>query len=141
MTPMRRAIAMLVQYPVLGQLLPVHEQLSKLAMPGIDLLLQLHRYTHKQQVSTAQLLEAWRGETHEKALRQLASWEHNMNPDNIDKEFADIYLYLIDRLLEQRYNQLLEKQQSQPLTKAEMTELNTLLKVLKSAGNKVSAPS
>lgn len=136
MTPMRRAIALLIQYPELGRKLPLHNELAQLDLPGVDLLLSLHQQTNEQSLTTAQVLESWRGHDYEKALRQLARWEHNMDPEFIEKEFTDIYVHLIDRLLEQRYNQLLKKQESTQLSKDEMLELQSILKVLKAAREK-----
>lgn len=130
MTPMRRAIAMLVQYPELGQELPVHQELAALDIAGVDLLLALHEYTANTKLTTAQLLEHWRGHQHEKALRQLARWEHNMDPELIAQEFADIYVFLIDRFVEQRASELLQKEKTAPLTKQEKQEYLVLMKHL-----------
>ncbi|PTC00857.1 DNA primase, partial [Thalassospira xiamenensis] len=130
MTPMRRAIALLVQYPELGQEFPVHEELGQLDLPGIELLLELHTFTAANKVTTAQLLEHWRDHNYEQALRQLARWQHNMDPELISAEFADIYVFLIDRFVEQRASELLQKEKSAPLTKQEKQEYQVLMKHL-----------
>ncbi|EKE87519.1 DNA primase [Idiomarina xiamenensis] len=135
MTPMRRAIALLVQYPQLGQAIAVQEQLADLQMPGVDLLLALHRQTASRSYSTAQLLEQWRESEHSKALQRLAVWQHGMDNDGIQAEFEDIFVYLIDRYVEQRANQLLQKEKSSSsLSKQERQEYQLLVQHL--AGKK-----
>ncbi len=127
-TPMRRAIALLLQHPQLGQKLPLHEELRSLKQAGIDILLTLHKQTRERSLTTAQLLEMWRDTPEENALRQLASWDHHLDPDHVAQEFFDIFLYFIDMFVEQRANELLEKERSAPLTKAEKEEYMLLLK-------------
>lgn len=131
MTPMRRAIGLLVQYPHLGREIPVHAELKGLKQPGIDLLLKLHEQTQAQILTSAQLLELWRGEPEEKPLRQLARWQHHLDNDTVAQEFFDIFAYFIDQFVEQRANELLEKERTAPLTKIEKQEYLTLLQYLK----------
>lgn len=131
MTPMRRAIGILVQHPQLGQEIPLHRELSGLKQPGIALLLKLHEQTRAQILTTAQLLELWRGEPEEKALRQLARWQHHLEGDKAAQEFFDIFAFFIDQFVEQRANELLEKERTAPLNKVEKQEYLTLLQYLK----------
>lgn len=127
MTPIRRAIALLLQYPQLGHEVPLHEELANLKLPGIDVLLELHRQTQEQNLNSAQLVELWRGRREEKLLRQLVSWEHHLEQDNISREFFDTFLYFIDLFVEQRANELLAKEQQAPLSAAEKREYMALL--------------
>lgn len=131
MTPMRRAIGLLVQHPHLGQEIPLHEELRGLKQPGIQLLLTLHKQTQAQTLTSAQLLELWRGEPEEKALRQLVRWEHHLDNDKVAQEFFDIFAYFIDQFVEQRANELLEKERTAPLNRSEKQEYLTLLQYLK----------
>lgn len=131
MTPMRRAIGLLVQHPYLGQEIPLHHELRGLKQPGIDLLLKLHEQTQAQTLTSAQLLELWRGEPEEKALRQLARWQHHLETDRVNQEFFDIFAYFIDQFVEQRANELLEKERTAPLNRTEKQEYLTLLQYLK----------
>lgn len=133
MTPIRRAIALLLQYPQLGNEVPVHEELAQLKLPGIDVLLELHRQTREQNLNSAQLVEQWRGRREEKLLRQLVSWEHHLEQDNISQEFFDTFLYFIDLFVEQRANELLAKEQQAPLTAAEKREYMALMQHKKAA--------
>ncbi|RUO58888.1 DNA primase [Pseudidiomarina marina] len=131
LTPMRRAIGLLVQHPEIGREIPLHTELSALKQPGIDLLLKLHEQTHLQSLTSAQILELWRGEPEEKALRQLARWEHHLDAEKAAQEFFDIFAFFIDLFVEQRANELLEKERTAPLNKAEKQEYLTLLQYLK----------
>ncbi|SDB44946.1 DNA primase [Pseudidiomarina indica] len=131
MTPMRRAIALLIQHPEIGKEVPLHPELTGLKQPGIKLLLKLHEQTHQGYHSTAQLLELWRGDRAEKALRHLASWEHHLSPDRVAQEFFDVFGYFIDLFVEQRANELLEKEQQAPLSRAERQEYLALIQYLK----------
>lgn len=131
MTPMRRAIALLLQQPEIGKEVPLHPELAGLKLPGIKLLLRLHEQIHQGAMSTAQLLELWRGEREEQALRQLARWEHHLNSENMAQEFYAIFAYFIDLFVEQRANELLAKEQQAPLSRAERQEYLTLLQYLK----------
>jgi len=131
MTPMRRAIGLLVQHPEIGREIPLHTELRALKQPGIDLLLKLHEQTHAQTLTSAQILELWRGEPEEKALRQLARWEHHLDAEKAVHEFFGIFAYFIDMFVEQRANELLEKERTAPLNKTEKQEYLTLLQYLK----------
>ncbi len=135
-TPMRRAIGLLLQHPELGQEVPLHEELKALKLPGIDLLLAMHRQTSERPLSSAQLLEMWRGTPEENALRQLARWDHHLDPERVRQEFLDIFLFFIDQFVEQRASELLEKEQQTPLTRAEQQEYMTLLKYRSGKGKK-----
>ncbi|RUO39112.1 DNA primase [Pseudidiomarina aestuarii] len=131
MTPMRRAIGLLVQHPSIGKEIPIHDELKGLKVPGIELLLALHKQTHEQPRTSAQLLELWRDSKEEKALRQLASWQHQLDDEDVEKEFYGIFCYFIDEFVKQRADELIEKERQSPLTKVEKQEYLTLLKYLK----------
>lgn len=134
MTPMRRAIGLLVQHPQLGREIPLHHELQALKQPGIQLLLKLHEQTQAQELTSAQLLELWRGEPEERPLRQLARWQHHLDSEKVTQEFFDIFAYFIDQFVEQRANELLEKERTAPLNKTEKQEYLTLLQYLKDRG-------
>lgn len=130
LTPLSRAIGLLVQHPSLGRMVPVHIELEQLVMPGIEVFLALHRQTHASELSSAQVLEAWRGSKYEARLRQLASWQHGVLAENLEREFSETYVFLIDRYLEQRYEALKALPTSE-LTKERLQELNELVRMMK----------
>ncbi|CAM5225210.1 DNA primase [Alishewanella longhuensis] len=54
---MRRAIALLIQYPALAKVMPYAPELADASIPGIGLLLAVQRYLlEKPELTTAQLL-------------------------------------------------------------------------------------
>ncbi|MCH8502434.1 MAG: DNA primase [Aliidiomarina sp.] len=129
-TPVSRAIGLLVQYPRLGQLVPVHEELTGLALPGMKVFMELHRQTTDRTLTSAQVLENWRGSKFETRLRELASWDHQVQDENLEDEFSETYRYLIDRYLEQRYEEL-KALPTAELTRERLQELNELLRLMK----------
>lgn len=131
MTPLRKAIALLLQYPGLGQTVPVREELGQLRLNGVELFMQLHRQTAAQAMTTAQLLEAWRDTEFHGALEKLAVWEHQLDEEQINAEFYDIFVFLIDQYVEQRANDLLRKEQTHQLNRAEKQEYLMLLQHLR----------
>jgi DNA primase len=131
MTPLRKAIALLLQHPGLGQTAPVRAELAQLRIAGIDLFAAIHQQTATQAMTTAQLLEQWRDTDYYSALTKLASWDHQLDEEQIAAEFNDIFIYLIDQYVEQRANDLLKKEQTTQLTKAEKQEYLMLLQHLR----------
>lgn len=89
--------------------------------------MQLHKQAREQNLTSAQLLELWRGTREEKLLRQLVTWEHHLDQDKISQEFFDTFLYFIDLFVEQRANELLAKEREAPLTHAEKKEYMALM--------------
>lgn len=130
MTPVSRAIGLLIQHPQLGQLVPVHEELGQLNLPGMKVFMALHRQTAAQALTSAQALEAWRDSKFEPRLRELATWDHQVHEENLEDEFSETYRYLIDRYLEQRYEEL-KALPAAELTRERLQELNELLRLMK----------
>lgn len=130
LTLVRRAIALLVQYPAIAAELPqLPPELSQLQEPGIAFLMQLMAQLQQRPgLNTAQLLELWRGSKEGAALARLATIELfdstlGQEPD-IHAELQDTLLGFIDRYFEQRIAQLQAKE------KPSREELNELLLLL-----------
>lgn len=134
LTPLRRAIALVLQYPAVAAKLPPVVELTELPMPGIKLLIELLNQVQRQPgMSTAQLLEHWRGHSSEQALARLAMAEDLFAGDNIEQELQDIFVVLINGYLASRIETLQQKSNSaQGLTPAEKQELLLLLTESKS---------
>lgn len=130
LTPVVRALGLLLQHPKLGQLVPVHAELEKLNMSGARTFVQLHRQTRDAELSSAQLLEKWRGSRHEETLRRLATWNHEVQEENLEREFYETFMFLIDRYLEQRYEEL-KALPAEEMTRERLIELDQLLKAMK----------
>lgn len=133
MTPIRKAISLLLQYPHLGAKIAVKEELLGLQLNGIELFIELHKQCAQRPMTTAQVLESWRDNNYYPALQKLALWEHQLDDENIEQEFSDIFIYLIDQYFEQRANALLKKSQEDALTKVERQEYQTILQYLNKA--------
>ncbi|RUO40086.1 DNA primase [Aliidiomarina taiwanensis] len=129
-TPVERAMGMLVQHPELGKMVPVNNTLADLKMENAKVFVALHRQTSGQTLTTAQLLEGWRGTRYEEQLRDLAQWNHEILAAHLEQEFKDTYMFLIDRYLEQRYEEL-KALPTEQLTKARLRELDQILRALK----------
>lgn len=129
-TPIERAMGLLVQHPELGATVPVNNALAELKIENAKVFVALHRQTHGETLTTAQLLEGWRGTRYEGQLRDLAQWNHEILAEHLEQEFKDTYMFLIDRFLEQRYEEL-KALPTEQLTKARLRELDQILRALK----------
>lgn len=132
LTPIVRAMGLLIQNPWLGRTIEVHEELAQLNMGGAKTFISLHRQCAAAELTTAGLLESWRDTPQESKLRRLAAWHHQVLPENIEREFLETYMFLINRYLEQRYEEL-KTLPEQQMTPAIMRELDQLVKALKGA--------
>jgi DNA primase len=125
LTLIRRAIALIVQYPSIAALLPpLPDVLKSLKEPGIEVLLTLLAQLHNNPMSTGQLLELWRDTKEGRALAQLAMLDEITAGDNIQQELEDVCDRLLDLYLQQRLDSLLNQHQ---LNLEEKQELQFLL--------------
>lgn len=127
-TPLRLAIALLVQNPRLGIGLPKQPALELLKMKGIDLLIQLLDITREHSFNTAQLLEYFREHDQSTTLSKLAQWEHQVAEENIKLKFTDSLIWLTNEYINQRYQELSLKQTH---TKDERLQLKKLIAIMK----------
>lgn len=132
MTPMRRAIALLVQHPLLATVMPLAPELGDANLPGVHLLLQLQQKLLAQpNLTTAQLLEHWRDTPESAILNKLALWEHQITEEQLSQEFLDTFRAIEDQYLQQRLEALQRKDQLSKLSLAERQEYIMLLKAFK----------
>ncbi|WP_213999502.1 DNA primase [Arsukibacterium sp.] len=133
MTPMRRAIALLLQTPELVNVMPHAPELASADIPGINLLLAVQQHLlDKPGLTTAQLLEYWRDLPEHAILLKLAAWQHQIEPEQLSAEFLDTFHSIEDQYLQQRLEALERKDKLKQLTQAEQREYVLLLKALKS---------
>lgn len=128
LTPMRRAIAIVLQYPKTALHAPELEFLRALPLKGNELLIELvQQIRNKPEITTAQLLERWRGQPQAAALNKMASINLEGNElidiSGYTKELNDILASFVEELLQQRYDQLLQKSFTQPLSREEKQEM------------------
>ncbi len=111
-TPMRRAIALLLQYPSLAKVMPLAPELADANLPGIQLLLTVQQTLLAQpELTTAQLLEYWRDTPEYNILVKLALWDHQVAEEQLSKEFLDTFRSIEDQYLGQRLEELQRKDQ------------------------------
>ncbi len=131
-TPMRRAIALLLQHPALAAVMPQAPELAQANLPGIEILLALQQKLLGQpDLTTAQLLEHWRGAVEYNILSKLALWEHQVADEQLTADFLDTFRAIEDQYLQQRLEALQRKDQLTKLSLAERQEYAMLLKAFK----------
>lgn len=138
-TPMRRAIGLLLQYPNLANVMPDAPELADANIPGISLLLALQqRLLQQPGLTTAQLLEQWRGLPEHNILLTLAAWDHQIEPEQLSQEFLDTFYFIEDQFLQKQLDELALRAKLNQLTKAEWHKYNLLLQALKTKKPKLA---
>src|SRR5574344_196341 len=136
LTPVRRAIALVVQHPqIAAQLPPLPHELLGLREPGIGFLLQLLTLLHGHPMTTGQLLEQWRGTKEGEGLARLAALDEITAGENIVEGLEDTGASLIDLVLQRRMADLQNKASNGGLSPEEKQELLLLLSETKQKNN------
>ncbi|BBN82690.1 DNA primase [Pseudoalteromonas sp. A25] len=131
-TPMRRAIGLLIQHPNLASSVEYLPELAQMNIPGIELLLELQSVclSHPS-YTTAQLLEYFRDKPQYQALQKLAIWQHDINEQALTQEFQNTFQFIEDQCLNFRLETLFIKDKTQGLTSEERHECALLMQALK----------
>ena len=131
-TPIRLAIALLLEHPHIVETLPDPSILNALDIPGLPLLNSLLALCKQNpNVNSAQLIEHYRGQEEGKQLTKIMCIEHHVEAENAESTFLDIIEKFLNIFLENRTDELLDKQRTQGLTKIEIGELHGLLSAQK----------
>lgn len=128
-TPVRLAIALLLQQPALARELSDISWLEELTLPGVPLLRELlETLRENPHLNAAGLLERWRGRGQERHLLRLLQWQP---PEAGDAVLARMFQDAVGRLRlkrdEQRTDYLLSKARREGLGPEEKAELQSLL--------------
>ncbi|MDG1731780.1 MAG: DNA primase [Thalassotalea sp.] len=127
-TPIRLAIALLLEHPHLVEVLDDLSALEPINVPGIDLFKQLmHQCKANPAITSAQLIESWRGTEQGKVLAKLIVWQHHIDADAAEDVFNDILDKIIDTFIENKTETLLQKARLGQLNSSEKQELQVLL--------------
>lgn len=127
-TPVRLAIALLLENSQLVNSLPNIHVLAHLDLPGVNLLNQLLGIcANHPNINSGQIIELFRDQEEGKQLAKLLCWEHQIESDNAEDVFLDSIEKLLNTLVEQRTEYLLQKARLNQLTANEKRELQTLL--------------
>jgi len=125
--PVRRAMQLLLEKPVLAEQVEHIELLLQADVPGIDLLVEAIDFFHAHpQAKASQLLEFWRDTPKGQAIQRLLALETPMPEDTIDREFRETLAMLAQRALRNRVQYLLAESRLRPLTEAETREIDAL---------------
>ncbi len=131
LTPMRRAIGLLVQHPSLAHEIPLNSSYENIDMPGFGLLFNLQRsILQMNAATTAQLIEVYRDQKEGSYISRLASWDHMVSEDLLVDEFKATIRFVEDEYLNQRAEQLLLKAKTATMTAAEKKEYQMLVVAL-----------
>jgi len=129
-----QAIALLLQNPLLAAELDV-QPLAGLDLPGISLLFELvAQLRENPRLSTAALLERFRGSVHHERLEKLAIREHLVSEHNMVEVFQETITGLEAKFLEQKIGALLARSRAEGLGPDGEQELAGLLRRRHSAG-------
>jgi DNA primase len=125
MTPVRFAITVVLQYPILAREVSSTELIIQLKQPGIDIFCELIETLHANpHLTTAALLERWRDKPHSSHLQKLAMQPLSLSAEALKLELDDIVARFEQEAREQRINALTSKPFSE-LTAEERDEVKS----------------
>jgi DNA primase len=127
-TPVRLAIALLLEHPHIVTSLENISVLEPIDIPGVTLLNQLLTICQqKPDIKTPQILEYFRDTEQGKQLAKLMCWQHHVEADAAEDVFLDSIEKLLNDFVEQRAETLLQKARTGQMTKQEKQELQIIL--------------
>ncbi|WP_341501915.1 DNA primase [Gallaecimonas sp. GXIMD4217] len=135
-TPMRRAMALLLQNPALAAEVPPALPLRQTGLAGAEHLAGLLEILHQNpQLGTGQLLERYRGTPLFDAMSKLALWDLFEDQEQVDAkaELLDTLDRILGSFLEVRFQELENKGRAGVLTTEEKREYLELLMARKQA--------
>ena len=128
LTPIRRAIALLLHYGELVNQIPECPWLSQLNQPGNEILKTMIEILRSNpNISVGALIEHWRGTNVQPHLLKLANEDLMLPLAGAQQEIIDIFTRLEKSFKEQRFDELQQKVQRGPLSPDEKREYQTLL--------------
>ena len=128
-SPARTAIALLLQYPYLIEIVKQKQiDLKGLNFPGVPLLEKItRRILANNEITMAGLVEGFRGLAEEKHVNALANLPLLIPEGGIESEFSDSLQRLVEQARDGELEKLLEKEKSEGLNKEERALLPKLL--------------
>jgi DNA primase len=124
----RTAIALVVQRPALVHAMQPPYLFGVLRQPGVPLLMELIDLVRgRPDIATGGILEHFAEREERTALEKLSMMEFPAPPEAWTAEFLDALEQLNRQTLQQRIDELLEKQSQGPLAEHEKTELREAL--------------
>ncbi len=127
-TPVRMAIALLLEQPILANEVNSTSALAQIDTRGIPLLVELLELCKANpNINSAQILEHYRDTDKGRQLAKLLCWQHYVTKDAAKKVFLDSLKKLFDDFIKKRTEVLLQKGRTGKITQAEKQELQVLL--------------
>lgn len=127
-SPMRDAIALLVQKPALVNNLPDWPELRVDLVAGQNLLMELIDFcAERPNITTAQILEHWRGQTAERHLGRLAAEDLHVDASNQVQFWHEALLRICFQVVSLRLEQISESQRAGLLSDASKDEWRQLV--------------
>ena len=121
----RIGLSLLIQRPNLAMKADDVTELQHLDLPGIQLFIEVAQLAKRNpDMTSAALLERYRGTEYHKHLEKLAVWDHMITTEDFDQEFDAVIRELRERWTTQQATQLLHKAH---LSKSEKSKLRELL--------------
>ena len=125
-TPVRLAIALLLNHPALIRNIHALEWLKTLELPGVPLLIDIiETLRSNPHINSASIIERYRSSKYYQHLLKLMKWKSPHTED--DSLFLDVMAMLEKKRRDQRTHQLLCKARNEDLSFDEKTELRELL--------------
>lgn len=125
MTPIRMAITIVLQYPILAREIDDVAAIQAVKQPGVNILQELLETLHQHpHLTTAALLERWRDKENGAHLQKLALQPLSLSADALKHELTGIVSRLQKEAKSQRINELTSKPFSE-LTEAEKAEVKS----------------
>lgn len=127
-SPVRIALSALLHNPPLIASAPAIDHIRQIHNPGIPLLIEVIEILQQHpNLSTAALLERWRGREEEGLIHKVAQWSPPIPEAGIEHEFTGAMQQLERQAIAQITDQLLQKASETPLSPAEKQQLQALL--------------
>jgi DNA primase len=138
----RMAMALLLQYPKLTVSTPDLHELRDPQLPGLPLFLEVLGVLREAPgLSTAAVLEHFRGHEQEHALMRLAAWQHPaLEPEGVEAEYQGVLEQLKRAAIKDRTERLLRKEKIEGLNDDEKGELARLLEQKHAQSTPTSPP-
>ena len=123
-TPVRHAVALLLQQPGLAALAGEPDRFADRELPGCELLQQLLEIARAEpHISTAQILERFRETRYEAPLNRLAAWQRpEGNEADLEQVFRDALMRIEEQIVATEQDRLIRALDSGEEAAAEVQE-------------------
>ncbi len=127
-TPLRLAIALLLEQPKLAELVPEPEKLLELNASGVKFLVELLVFIKSNpNINTATILEHWHDTEYGEHLYKMMELTRHIPETGFETEFLGSIQRLEQQILEQELNELLQRSRHDTLSQSEKQRMNDLL--------------